>query len=196
MKSGFLSLVTLSCFLSTAAAQDLDRGIELYRKNNFEEAESVLRKAVEQKSDDSRAKAYLGLTLLDQHKTSEAEPFLRQADESGSSGETKAALARLYIEQKDFDKADNLLKEADGPEAAYARGLLAFNRNNFQEATQQLESYLEAAPEHAYAHYYAGMAYNGAKRPDKMLNHFEMFLRLKPDAPEARKVRSVLRAVR
>ena len=38
----------------------------------------------------------------------------------------------------------------------------------------------------------AELAYNGAKRPDKMLTQFEMFIRLKPDAPEAKKVRAVL----
>ena len=42
--------------------------------------------------------------------------------------------------------------------------------------------------------YYSGhgLAYNGAKRPDKMLTHFGIFVKLKPDAPEARKVRAVL----
>jgi hypothetical protein len=40
------------------------------------------------------------------------------------------------------------------------------------------------------------MAYNGLKRPDKMLTHFELFLKMKPDAPEARKVNSVVRAAR
>jgi regulator of sirC expression with transglutaminase-like and TPR domain len=59
-----------------------------------------------------------------------------------------------------------------------------------------LEAYLSKYPEQAYAHYYAGLAYNGVRRPDKMLTHFELFLKLKPDAPEARKVRSVMRTVR
>lgn len=195
MKSAIL-IFLLAANLFTAAAQGVDRGIELYRKSDFGEAESVLRKAVEEKGDDARAKAYLGMALLEQHKTADAEPVIRQADEAGSSGETKTALARLYIEQKDLDKAEEALKQADGPEAAYARGLLALNRGRHEEAARQFESYLESNPEYAYAHYYAGMAYNGAKRPDKMLTHFEKFLRMKPDAPEARKVRSVLRAVR
>jgi tetratricopeptide (TPR) repeat protein len=67
------------------------------------------------------------------------------------------------------------------------------NRDKHQEAADALEAYLEKNPNHAYAHYYAGLAYNGLRRPDRMLNHFEHFLRLKPDAPEARKVRAVVR---
>jgi tetratricopeptide (TPR) repeat protein len=142
-------LLAANALVLTVAAQDVDRGIELYRKNDFGEAETVLRKAVEQKGDDSRAKAFLGMTLLEQHKTSEAEPFIRQADEASSSGETKAALARLYIEQKDFDKAEEALKQAEGPEAAYAKGLLAFHRGNHEEAARQFESFLESNPEYA-----------------------------------------------
>ena len=69
---------------------------------------------------------------------------------------------------------------------------MQFNRQRFNEAISSFESYLKDHPNQPYAHYYAGLAYNGAKRPDKMLSQFDMFLRLKPDAPEARKVRAVL----
>ena len=37
---------------------------------------------------------------------------------------------------------------------------------------------------------------NGLRRPDKMLTHFQLFLKMKPDAPEARKVRAVLKTAR
>jgi hypothetical protein len=48
----------------------------------------------------------------------------------------------------------------------------------------------------AYAHYYAGMAYNKAKRVDLMATHFERFLKLAPAAPERPVVESVMRTVR
>ena len=51
-------------------------------------------------------------------------------------------------------------------------------------------------PENPYAHYYAGLAYNQIKRPDKMLEHFRTFLKLAPEAPEAPKVRALLRGIR
>jgi hypothetical protein len=56
-----------------------------------------------------------------------------------------------------------------------------------------LKNVIDKKPEHAYAHYYLGMAYNGLRQPDKMMTEFEMFLRMKPDSPEARKVRAVMR---
>src|SRR5688500_16412884 len=113
------------CLLALPAfGQDIDRAVELYRKNNFPEAESALRRIVEQHGDNARAHRYLALSLLEQHKASEAEPLARKADELESNGESKAVLARLYIEQKDFDKAAEAIKDASGDEARYISGLL------------------------------------------------------------------------
>ena len=193
MKNLFLCAFCVGMISFGMAAQDLDRGIELYRKNDFAEAATVLRQVVEREGDNARANRYIGLALIEQGKTPEAEGFILKANELDPSGESKAALARLYIEKKDYDQASSALKEADGEDVLYVRGLLALNRKQYQDASRDLESYTQSHPDFAYAHYYAGMAYNGMKRPDKMLTHFEIFLKMKPDAPEARKVRSVLR---
>ena len=191
------SLCTCVLFLGiagVAVAQDLDRGIELYRKNNFTESAAVLRKVVQQDESGARANLYLGLALIEQGKTSEAEPFIVKADELSPSGETKTGKARLYVEKKEYDAAEAALKDADGEDVPYVRGLLELNRKQYEAAARDLDEYSQSHPAHAYAHYYAGMAYNGMKRPDKMLTHFELFLKMKPDAPEARKVNSVVRA--
>jgi tetratricopeptide (TPR) repeat protein len=189
-------VITFTLLSGISPAQDVDRAVDLYNRADYSEAESELRKAVEAKSDDARANRYLGLTLLDQGKTSDAEPFLRKANEIESSGESKGALARLYTEQKDFDKAGAALDGASGSDAAYARGLVHFQKKEWEPAARELESFLETHPKHAYAHYFAGMAYNGSRRKDKMLTHFEHFLRLKPDAPEAKAVRAILQTGR
>jgi Flp pilus assembly protein TadD len=177
---------------SAALFADTDRGVELYRQGKYADAQSELSKAVASNPDDARARRFLGLSLVEQHKPAEAQEHLVKANELDPSGDSKLALARMYIEQKDLDKAEDLLKDADGDDLDYVRGVLQFNRQQNTEAASSLERYLESHPNHPYAHYYAGLAYNGAKRPDKMLTHFGMFLKLKPDAPEARKVRAVL----
>jgi tetratricopeptide (TPR) repeat protein len=134
--------------------------------------------------------------LLEQKKFDEAAGQLNRAAELEPSAETKGALARLYAEKKEFDQAEAALDGASGEDADYAKGLVLLQRKQFDESARLLEGYTEANPNHAYAHYYAGMAYNGSKRKDKMLSHFEMFLRLNPDAPEARKVRAVMQTGR
>ena len=196
MKSLAVCVFCLGIGSLTMAAQDLDRGIDLYRKGNFAESASELRKVVDQDPDNARANLYLGLGLLEQNKTGDAERFINKADELAPSGETKLGKARLYIEKKNYDAAEEALRDAEGEDVLYVRGLLDLNRKRYEEAAREFEEYSQSHPDHAYAHYYAGMAYNGARRPDKMLTHFEIFLRMKPDAPEARKVQSVLRSVK
>jgi tetratricopeptide (TPR) repeat protein len=164
----------------------------LYNQGKYGQAQAELVKAVESNPNDARARRFLGLALVEQHKPGEAQEHLARANDLDPSGDSKLALARMYIEQKDLDKAEDLLKDAQGEELDYVRGLLQLNRQQNKEAAASLESYLQNHPNHPYAHYYAGLAYNGAKRPDKMLTHFEIFIRLKPDAPEAKKVRAVL----
>jgi Tfp pilus assembly protein PilF len=178
--------------VATVLLADTDRGVDLYRQGKYAEAQSELSKAVDSDAKDARAQRFLGLALVEQHKPGEARDHLTKANELDPSGDSKLALARMYIEDKDLGKAEELLNGADGEDRDYVRGLLQFNRQQNAEAAASLESYLKSHPDHPYAHYYAGLAYNASKRPDKMLSHFEMFVRLKPDAPEARKVRAVL----
>jgi tetratricopeptide (TPR) repeat protein len=185
----FLAVAILSGFALYAGT---DRGIELYRQGKFAAAEAELAKAVQENGDDAAAHRYLGLAQVEQHKTGDAETHLKKADELGSNGDTKLALARLAIERKNYDEAESLMEGAEGAERDYVAGLLAYNRQKNADAAASLESYIEKNPGQPYAHYYAGLAYNALKRPDKMLSHFQLFLRLSPDAPEAKKVRAVV----
>ncbi|MEO8592624.1 MAG: tetratricopeptide repeat protein [Candidatus Solibacter sp.] len=187
-----IPVIILMGFCSSVLLADTDRGVELYNQGKYAQAQAELAKVVESNADDARARRFLGLALVEQHKPSEAQEHLAKADELEPGGDSKLALARMYIEQKDFDKAEELLKDAEGENLNYVRGLLQLNRQQYKEAAASLESFLQNHPNHPYAHYYAGLAYNGAKRPDKMLTQFEMFMRIKPDAPEAKKVRAVL----
>jgi tetratricopeptide (TPR) repeat protein len=177
-------------------AADIDRGADLYKQGKYSEAESELRTFVGENDNNSRAHRLLGLALLEQKKFDEAAGQLNRAAELEPGGEAKGALARLHAEKKEFDQAEASLEGASGEDADYARALVLLQRKQFEESARLLEAYTESNPNHSYAHYYAGMAYNGSKRKDKMLSHFEMFLRLNPDAPEARKVRAVMQTGR
>ena len=190
---GLLAVIGISGLLF---AVDIERGVELYKQGKYSEAESELRGVLSQDDNNSRAHRVLGLALLEQRKFDEAASQINRAAELEPGGEAKAALARLHAEKKEFDQAEAALEGASGEDADYARGLVLLQRKQFEEAVPLLERYTEDNPSHAYGHYYAGMAYSGSKRKDKMLSHFEMFLRLNPEAPEARKVRAVLQTGR
>jgi protein O-GlcNAc transferase len=183
-------------------AADLERGVSLYGQKNYAEAEKALREVVSAEPENSRALQYLGLTLIESQKPAEAVDVLTKAAAAAPSSDAiQVALGRAYLAQKDFDKADAALKRAreinaDNPDLPYNLGMVELQRKNYGAAAQDFEKVLVRDPNNAYAHYYAGLAYNGLKQPDKMTSHFEHFLKLAPDAPEAAKVRSATRMAR
>src|SRR5204863_2065143 len=92
---------------------DLQRGIALYNTQKYAEAEQVLTQAVQAEDGNAQAHEYLGLVYLSVGKLDQASAELLRADElSPSSDSVKIGLARLYIESKQFDKAEEFLKNA------------------------------------------------------------------------------------
>src|SRR5262249_61880680 len=106
--------VVIMALFATSVMADTNRGVTLYQQGKYTEAQSELAKAIESAPDDARAHRYLGLALVEQHKPGEARDHLNKANELDPSGDSKLALARLAIEEKDFDKADSLASGADG----------------------------------------------------------------------------------
>jgi tetratricopeptide (TPR) repeat protein len=84
----------------------------------------------------------------------------------------------------------------DFAEAHYQYGLVLARRQAWRDAAQEFDRVAELSNTNAYAHYYAGLAYSRLNRPDRMANHFELFLKLAPDAPERPEVMQIMRTVR
>ena len=82
------------------------------------------------------------------------------------------------------------------PYAHYQLGAVAFRQDNFQRAAEAFGQSVQLKPDLAYAHYYAGMAYQRLKETAKMSEHLETFLKLAPKAPERAMVSSMLRTIR
>jgi tetratricopeptide (TPR) repeat protein len=185
-----------TAIIGSLLAADLGRGRDLYRQGKYSEAADELRQLVRDEDGNADAHRLLGLALIEGGHAGDAERHVQRAHELSASGETRLALARLAVAQKNWDRAEQNIGEASGDDVEYVRGLIHLNRGRNEDAVRDLEAFSERNPEHAYAHYYAGLANNNVRRPDRMLHHFEIFLKLKPDAPEARKVRSVVRSAK
>lgn len=84
----------------------------------------------------------------------------------------------------------------DLPEAHFQLGLVQAKRQDWREASSAFDRAAELNPSLAYAHYYGGLMHYRAKRPDRMIIHFEEFLKLAPDAPERPEVMQIMRTVR
>ncbi len=185
-----------------ASAADHSPGVKLFQENKFAEAEQTLRGELAHNEGDAEAAAYHALALLRLNKGDEARAAAARAIESAPDrAVSQLAFAEVAAEQNRAEDAAKGIAAAekadpDHPRLPYARGLLKVVRKDFRGAAEDLEKACEKEPGNAYAHYYAGLAYNQVKRPDRMVNHFESFLKLAPNAPEAARVRSVMRTVR
>ncbi len=87
-------------------------------------------------------------------------------------------------------------QNAELPEARYQLGLVLDARGDNPGAAAAFAKAAELSPQMAYAHYYAGLNFNKAKRVDQMAVYFEAFLKLAPNAPERAAVESIMRTVR
>ena len=125
------------------------------------------------------------------------------ANLSNSDNETWAAIGQSSIALLDnnLDEAVNAGRhgrEVNGELGFthYQLGLALIRQNQFDEASQVLDRAAELMSEFAYAHYHAGVAHQRAKRFSRMAEHFQVFLRLAPDAPERRQVQLALNSLR
>ncbi len=78
----------------------------------------------------------------------------------------------------------------------YQLGLALHERQQWAAASAAFSRASELDGGAAYAHYYAGVAYNRLKRIDSMVVHFKRFLDLAPDAPERDQVEQLLKLLR
>jgi tetratricopeptide (TPR) repeat protein len=193
-------------------ADKMERARKLLAEKDYKQAESVVREVLGEAPENADANYVLGLSLLGQDRFKEAEEALLKADKAASSEGAapstsprpeaiQVGLARAYMDQKELDKAGEALARADkmkpdDPDVYYYRGMLDAHRQDYAAAARDMDKTIELDPKRAHAYYYSGIAYNQIKRPDKMVERFQMFLKLAPDAPEAAKVRALLRVVR
>jgi tetratricopeptide (TPR) repeat protein len=84
----------------------------------------------------------------------------------------------------------------DNPYAHYQLGIIAMRQNDNQRALDAFQRALEVKGDLAYAHYYAGQAAQKLKQTPKMSEHYTLFLRQAPEAPERQAVQSILRSLR
>jgi tetratricopeptide (TPR) repeat protein len=199
---GYKVTVLVAAFAAISLGQSLEEGIEQLHAAKNTEAASTFRSVLEQDPTSGRARYYLIQALIDDKKIDEAAKVLADIpNECKDTDYLELARAWVDVNSKDYEGARKSLEKAldmnaDNPELPYVRGVLELTQKNYSAAAADLERAVEVTPTNANAHYYAGLAYNGLKKPDKMVNQFQTFLKLAPDSPNAAKVRSLLRAVR
>jgi len=130
------------------------------------------------------------------------EAFRQLVDADGpSASQGYEGLALVDIGRKNYDQAlEDAMKaielNGENPDAHYALGLVYALRKDFKNASPSLEKTIALNPEHAYGHYQLGLVQYQLKKYDQTIIHFEKFIELAPNAPEAPQVKSILKTVR
>ncbi len=113
----------------------------------------------------------------------------------------KAANAQSLVQQKKYAEAEGPAREALGacpsePTAAAALGAALVAQNKLDDAVDRMTAVISAKQDVAYAYLWRGQAYYRKKQPDKMVNDFQTFLKLAPNAPEAATVQQLLASLK
>jgi tetratricopeptide (TPR) repeat protein len=213
--SAAISLFLLFALLWTGhfAFGQTDKGIELYEARKYQDAAQILRDTLNSEPDNLNARYYLGLSLLQLNRFGEALDELEKtrqdrenmAAEARPSSPAEAhldiAIGRAYTGLKDYEKAQRNLdaakeKDPENSDTYLYRGILSMDQKHYDDALSELQKAISIDPRKPYPHYYSGIAYGNSGHPDKMILELQTFLKLAPNAPEAPKVRSMLKSVR
>ncbi|HSL17135.1 MAG TPA: hypothetical protein VLB51_04445 [Methylomirabilota bacterium] len=131
----------------------------------FKAAESRARKAVEASSDDAVAQFYLAASLIRQKK--------------GFDAARKALDAAA---QNGFDRSM----------VEFQRGLSFLLQEDWQTAKDAFDAVEKLEPRYAHLYFYRAMAWDKLKRTDMLLNDLDQFVKLAPNAPEAKTAKAIL----
>ena len=128
-----------------------------------------------------------GITLYAEGRYAEAEPVLRAAAEDPEARAHLAATLLRLERRAEAEVEAKAVLEANPvhPVAVAALGEALVMQEKLEEAITRMSSALEANKELAYAYYWRGQAYHRTKQIARMVDDYQAFLTLQPEAPEA-----------
>lgn len=125
-----------------------------------------------------------------------AEQTLQRQPDNDRAHRMKYQSLRLLGRLDEAVAAFHELKPEDQTEAIelqYNNATDLFNAGQTQEAAKVLEGLVAARPEHAKAHYLLGLSYTNLGDPASARTHFERFLELAPEHPDAATAQEMLK---
>ncbi len=147
----------------------------LNQQKRYAEAETWLRKYVNQNPQDAKAQEQLGKLLAAEGKPQEAIAALEQSSRNSPDPAPRRDLARLYLEAKEYQKAEPLFREllannATDPDLHLGLGVSVLYQLKYADAEKELLQAVRLKPDEADA--YGPLA--DAARENK---HYELAIR-------------------
>ena len=134
-----------------------------------------------------------GIALFNQGRYAEAEAALQAASGTEAEAYRAASLARLKRHPEAEALAGAVLEAQPAHRvAAAALGEALVGQKKHDAAVARLSAVLAKDAGVAYAYYWRGQAYHAKKQIARMVEDYQAFLKLAPDAPEATQVKVLL----
>lgn len=201
--SNVVSTGELDGKVPAGAAKEFERAARAREDGRLEEAVAHLRKALAIYPEYLKARNDLGAFLLAQGKLEEASGELRRATEMDpKSFNPHLNLGIVLTQQQKFREAADVLDKALSidPTSAAARlyaGVAFLGLGEGERAERELSAAYEAGGgQYALAQFYLGQLYADRGERALALRAYETYLRDRPDAANAEKVRRLIEALR
>lgn len=139
-----------------------------------------------------------GIALYKEGRFAEAEPLLRAATETTEArAYLGATLARLGRHAEAETEAKAVLEvDPVQPMAVATLGEALVMQEKLEEAIARMTAALTAKNDLAYAYYWRGQAHHRTKQIARMVDDYQAFLTLQPEAPEAPALKVLLASLR
>lgn len=186
------------------ATAEMNRGMEAYSKGDLENAAAHFEKAIAEYSRYARAYDMLGAIAIKGSNRSKArEMFSKATQVDDAFLPAYVDLARMDLQDLDYAASESLLAKVivANPFMPDAVALLAtteFANKEYHKALADVER-THTLPNHeqfAEVHVMAGKVLRMQNHPEAAIAQFELFLKEKPDSPQAESVRQALAALR
>jgi tetratricopeptide (TPR) repeat protein len=181
----------------------LEKGIGLYKHENFDEALGVLRKARVEEPKSTLAAYYLGLTYKQMQNYNEAVPHLRDA--VTISPKIKGALIELIdclYQTGQLEEADKWIAEAEAEgirpaQVAFLKGLVLMKENKDEDAVRSLENAKALDQSMAQAaDYQIAIAYMKSGKFNNAKNVFQQLVLVDPNSTMANFANTYMDAIK
>ncbi len=138
-----------------------------------------------------------GVKLYGEAKYAEAEVALA----SSTTAEGQAYLAASRVKQAKYAAAEAPAVAALGKQPAHPMAVAALGESLVRQekhvpAIERMSAAIGHDDKLAYAYYWRAHAYSKSKQPARMVDDFEAFLSLAPEAPEAATIKQLLAGFR
>ena len=173
-------------FEKSLLQEKINRGIDLFKKNKFDEATQIFNLLKENSESKIISLFFLGIIQTKKKNPKLAkENFFEILKIDQDHEDTNLSLGILYQEEKDFNNALIYLKKVlninkNNFNAIYYLGLVNFNLRNLDESLDFFNKCIEANKDHFQSYLMLGHIYLRKKEFDKAVNNYKKVLELNP----------------